>query len=176
MGHAFLPDPPTLKAQLSAWATWFRRYQHCAPVAPGETSAHASRQEAYEQWNMVCDQLEARGILDDMLVYDEETETCQLRSWEAERAEIDAHIAAYSHWYQRYDDIVTGKLTFPDPRAQKRAEQEASDQWEAAYRWLWQHGVPDRMLLYDSKEKIFSFPADWRPPLFCASLEQGVAP
>src|SRR5258708_32450245 len=130
MRHTPLSDPPTLEGQLNSWATWYRRYQHSArgmlPSAD-DASARASVQEAYEQWNAVCDWFEARGIPDDVIVYDEETETCQLRSGPAERAEIEVHIAADSLWYQRYDAIVTGRLAFPDPTAHNRAEKEASD-------------------------------------------------
>jgi len=67
---------------LKAWAYWYSRYKKISRgelLFASELHEEAAALEAYDEWDKACCWLEAHGIEDSDVVYDEGTETATLR-------------------------------------------------------------------------------------------------
>lgn len=79
----------------------------------------------------------------------------------ADRAEIEAHVRAYSDAWRHYGDIEDGReFAYASDFTRNRELNRANQRMKIALRWLNEHDVTEDMLVYCRDTRIYSLPPD----------------
>lgn len=72
---------PEIEAHLQAWALWYACLREISQSAtyPNETAKERAWMAAYHEWDAACCWLEAHGVNDEHIVYNEATKSCMVK-------------------------------------------------------------------------------------------------